>query len=61
MTRKPGTGTVRVVPAPGTRFPDDQVYAQDVTAEEAAALVATGAYIIEPEAPATTEESDHAG
>jgi hypothetical protein len=56
MARKPETGTVRVVPAPGLRFPPDQVFEQDVTAEEAVALVATGAYIIpEPETAAATE------
>lgn len=59
MARKPDTGTVRVVPREGLRFPD--VRPQDVDPETAAALVASGVYVITEAETADTQEAPDAG
>jgi hypothetical protein len=50
-----------VVPREGLRFPPDDVHPQDVDPETAAALVATGVYVIAEPVTAPIEENADAG
>jgi hypothetical protein len=63
MTRKAAPETVHVVPRDGLHFDPSDVGPQDVDPETAAALVATGAYVIAAPsgtdaAPAAEENDD---